>query len=259
MKRSTFATVLPPIITFVMLLVIWETVVWWREVPLYLLPSPKAIAMAMADNAGSLAKATMMTTIAAAGGFALSAVVGVLIAIILSSARVIERSFYPFTVFLQTVPLVAIAPLLVVWIGYGIKPVIVSAFIVSLFPIIANTLAGLRSVDPALRDLFRLYGASRWARLVKLNLPWALPNIFTGFRVSAGLAVIGAIVGEFMASYANTNGGLGIIVVSCLRESRTDLVFAAVVLASLMGLALFLSVNLAGYLVLRRWHASARD
>jgi NitT/TauT family transport system permease protein len=149
------------------------------------------------------------------------------------------------------VPIVAIAPLLVIWFGYGSRAVVAAAFIVSVFPVIANTLAGLLSVDPALRDLFRLYGAGAWARLLKLELPWALPFILTGLRIAAGLAVIGAIVGEFVGG-----GGLGVVVLGAMREQRTDLVFAAILHASALGLALFALVNLASRLALRRWHAS---
>src|SRR5213075_2138516 len=130
--------------------------------------------------------------------FAGSALFGISIAVFLSSSRGIQRAFFPYAVFFQTVPIVAIAPLLVIWFGYGMRTVIASAFIVSIFPVIANTLTGLLSTDPALRDLFRLYGASPSATLWKLRLPAALPQILTGLRIAGGLAVIGAIVGEFI-------------------------------------------------------------
>jgi NitT/TauT family transport system permease protein len=165
---------------------------------------------------------------------------------------------YPFTVFLQTVPLVAITPLLVLWFQPGFYSVAISAFIVSVFPVIASTLAGMRSVDPALKDLFRIYRATPVARLWKLKLPSALPNIFTGLRIAAGLAVIGAIVGEFGAGTFDAQG-LGIVILSAKREFKTDLVFAAVLLASLLGLAAFAIVNLFSYLMLRHWHASAKE
>jgi NitT/TauT family transport system ATP-binding protein len=159
----------------------------------------------------------------------------------------------------QTVPLVAIAPLLVVCLGFGIRPVAVAAFIVSVFPVIVNTVTGIRSVDPALLDLFRLYGASRPARLVKLELPFALPSILAGLRVAAGLAVIGAVVGEFVASYAGDDAGLGMLALTFSRESHTDRLFAAVGLASLLGLAMFSAVNLVSFVALRHWHASAQE
>lgn len=184
--------------------------------------------------------------------------IGVLVAVALASSRILERAFYPYTVFLQTVPIVAVAPLLVLWFGAGFRAIAVSALIVSVFPVIANTLAGLRSVNPALRNLFRLYGASRAATLLKLELPSAVPSIVTGLRVAAGLAVIGTIVGEFVAGYAEDAAGLGITVMAANRQLRTNLLFAAVLSASLLGLAIFGAVNLVGHLLLRRWHPSEK-
>jgi NitT/TauT family transport system permease protein len=153
---------------------------------------------------------------------------------------------------------VVISPLLGLWFGAGFSAVAFSALIVSVFPVIASTLAGLRSVDPALRDLFRLYGASRFATLVKLELPASIPGIVTGLRVASGLAVIGAIVGEFVAGFSEGAVGLGILVLAAYRQLRTDLLFAAVLSASLLGLAIFGAVNVAGHLLLRRWHPSEK-
>jgi NitT/TauT family transport system permease protein len=249
---------LPPAIALVLLLAAWEALVRALDVPAFLLPPPSAIAGAAASNAGALAGAAATTAQAALTGFALSGALGVVAAVALASSRTLERALYPYTVFLQTVPIVAIAPLLVLWFGPGQRAVSVSALIVSVFPVIASTLTGLRSVEPPLRDLFKLYGASRLATLVKLELPSALPYVFTGLRVASGLSVIGAIVGEFVAGFSEDAAGLGITVLAAYRQLRTDLLFAAVLLASLLGLALFGAVSLAGSLLLRRWHPSAR-
>jgi NitT/TauT family transport system permease protein len=249
----------PPALAFVILNLLWELGVRVLAVPAYLLPPPSAVAAATFHHRGVLARATLTTSEAAFYGFALSAVLGVLVGVAIASARWIQRALYPFTVFLQTVPLVAIAPLLVVWFGFGIRPVAVAAFIVSVFPVIVNTVTGLRSVDPALLDLFRLFRASRFARLVKLELPYALPSVFAGLRVAAGLAVIGAVVGEFVASYAGDDAGIGMLALTYARESRTDRLFAAVGLASLLGLVLFAAVNLTSRMALRRWHASEQE
>jgi NitT/TauT family transport system permease protein len=246
-------------LAFVVLNLVWELVVRAFAVPAYLLPPPSAVTAALLHHAAPLARATLITSEAALCGFVLSAALGVMIGVALASARWIQRSLYPFTVFLQTVPLVAIAPLLVVWFGFGIRPVAVAAFIVSVFPVIVNTVTGLRSTEPALLDLFRLYRASWIARLGKLDLPWALPSIFAGLRVAAGLAVIGAVVGEFVASYAGDDAGIGMLALTYARESRTDRLFAAVGLASLVGLALFAMVNVASRLALRRWHVSEQE
>ncbi len=134
-----------------------------------------------------------------------------------------------------------------------------SSFIVSVFPVIANTLAGLLSTDPALEDLFRLYEAGRWARLWKLKLPSALPSIFTGLRIAAGLAVIGTVVGEFLVGLFGPGEGLGVRIISAKKTGHTDIVFAAVLIASLLGLAMFAAINLAAKLLLRRWHASEQN
>jgi len=247
MKR----TLLPPLIPFLALTLAVELLVRQGFVRGYLLPAPSAVFRAMVDSRTELGRALLSTSIGALAAFAMSALTGIAIAVALSSSRLVQRAFYPYAVFFQTVPMIAIAPLLVIWFGYGIQTVIASGFVASLFPVIANTLTGILSTDPALRDLFRLYGATPLVTLFKLRLPAALPQIFTGLRVSAGLAVIGAIVGEFIGG-----GGLGSVVDIARTQQRIDKVFAAVLLASFLGLALFGAINLLSYLMLRRWHAS---
>jgi NitT/TauT family transport system permease protein len=155
------------------------------------------------------------------------------------------------------VPLVAIAPILVIWCGYGPRTSIASAAIVSVFPVLAATLDGMRSTDPGLAELFGVCRASRLQRWWKLELPWAMPSIVTGLRIAAGLSVIGAIVGEFVGAFAGDASPIGIIILSAMRENRTDLVFASVALAAAAGFALFGLVSLLGWSLLRRWHASA--
>jgi NitT/TauT family transport system permease protein len=252
----TVRRVLPPLIALVVILALWEGGARALGVPAYLLPPPSSVLRAAAAKRSSLALAALTTAEAALAGFGLSSVIGGLAAIVLGSSRMLEKALYPYTVFLQTVPIVAVAPLLVLWFGPGFRAVAVSAFIVSVFPVIANTLAGLRSVEPPLRDLFRLYGASRRDTLWKLELPAALPSVVTGLKVASGLAVIGAIVGEFVAGFSEGAAGLGILVLSSYRQLQTDLLFAAVLLAAILGLALFGAVSLLGSKLLRRWHPS---
>jgi NitT/TauT family transport system permease protein len=242
-------------LTFVVFVAAWEALVRALDVPAFLLPPPSAILRAIVAERGALSMSLLTTAEGALGGYLLSAIFGLLSGILLSQFRALERGLYPYTVFLQTVPIVAIAPLLVLWFGAGLKAVAVSAFIVSVFPVIAATLSGLKSVDPRLSDLFRLYGASRLATLWKLHLPTAAPSIATGLRVASGLSVIGAIVGEFVAGFSEGRAGLGITVMAAYRQLRTDLMFGAVLLASLFGLILFSAVNLAGALLLRRLRA----
>ena len=242
---------MPPLIPFVVISAALELIVRQGWVPSYLVPAPTAVLAAMFQSRAELAQALLKTSAAALAGFALSALGGISIAVALSSSRAIQRAFYPYAVFFQTVPIIAIAPLLVIWFGYGMKTVIASAFVVSIFPVIANTLTGILSTDPALRDLFRLYGASAGVTLFKLRFPAALPQILTGLRVASGLAVIGAIVGEFIGGE-----GLGSVVDVARTQQRVDKVFAAVLLASVLGLALFGLINLISGVTLRRWHAS---
>lgn len=257
MNTAPLRAALPPLVALTLLLALWEAMTRALSIQSWLLPPPSAIAAAGARDATTLLGAALTTGRSALVGFGLSAGVGVLAAIVLSSSRLLERALYPYTLFLQTVPIVAIAPLLVLWFGPGARAVAISSFIVSLFPVIANTLSGLRSVEPALRDLFRLYGARRVATLWKLELPAALPHLFTGLRIASGLSVIGAIVGEFVAGFSEDAAGLGILVLSAYRQLRTDLLFAAVLAASVLGLALFGAVSLTGARLLRRWHPSA--
>jgi NitT/TauT family transport system permease protein len=253
-RRRLTEQVLPPLVSFVGATLLAEVAIRLADVPPLLLPRPSAVARAAWEQAGTLLPALASTARSVGLGLAASSSAGILAAVVLSSSRWVERAFYPYAIFFQVVPIVAIAPLLVIWFGYGTRAVVAAAFVVSVFPVIANTLTGLLSVDPALRDLFRLYGASRLATLRKLSLPWALPYVLTGLRIAAGLAVIGAIVGEFVGG-----GGLGVVVLEAMRQQRTDLVFAAVLYASGLGLVLFAAVNLASGLALRRWHGLGRE
>lgn len=242
---------LPALIPLVLVTAITELAVRLGFVRAYLVPAPSSVFKAIIESRQELFSALFTTSLSALIGFVLSTVAGVAIAVFLSSSRAIQRAFYPYAVFFQTVPIIAIAPLLVIWFGYGMRTVVASAFVVSIFPVIANTLSGILSTDPALRDLFQLYGASTRVTLFKLRFPAALPQILTGLRVASGLAVIGAIVGEFIGGQ-----GLGSVVDAARTQQRVDKVFAAVLLASILGLALFGLINLISYLTLRRWHAS---
>jgi NitT/TauT family transport system permease protein len=254
--QTILRRVAPPVGVLVIFVVAWGVYARVTDAPPWLLPRPAAVLRSFVVDSDKLIPSLGWTALAALAGFLASAAIGTAIAVVLSASPLLRRAFYPYTLFFQTVPIVAIAPMLIIWLGVGLGPVAVCAFIVSVFPVIANTLAGLTSTDPALADLFRLYGARPLASLWKLRLPWALPNIFTGLRIAAGLAVIGTVVAEFLVGQIVGNVGLGVRVMSAIHESRMDLAFAAVLLASLLGLAMFGTVNLAAYLSLRRWHAS---
>jgi NitT/TauT family transport system permease protein len=249
----------PPLLVFVAAMLIAEILIRLFQVPRFLLPTPTAVIEFIYSNPRDLLTSLGTTAEAALIGFFASAVLGIGLAIALAGSSLIRRAFYPYAVFFQTVPIVAIAPLLMIWCGPGLPAVAISALVVSVFPVIANTLAGLLSVDPALEDLFRLNGASAFDRLWKLRFPSATPNIITGLRVAAGLAVIGTVVGEFLVGLLGTSEGLGVRIISAKKVGKTDAMFAYVLMASLLGLAMFAAVNLAGRLLLRHWHASEKE
>jgi NitT/TauT family transport system permease protein len=256
--RRWIARVLPPVVVLVGAVALLEAYIRLAGVPSYVLPRPADVIAAMKSNAAELFPSLGWTALAALVGFAASAIFGALVAIGLSASLLVRRALYPYTVFFQTVPIVAIAPLLVLWISSRLQEVIVCAFIVSVFPVIANMLTGLLSTDPALVDLFRLYGARPIARLWKLRLPSSLPSLFTGLRVAGGLAVIGTVVAEILVGNTGDGAGLGVRVYAGIKYGHTDRAFAAVLLVSMLGLAFFGAINLASHLALRRWHASER-
>jgi NitT/TauT family transport system permease protein len=247
----------PPVLVVAVALGVWELGVRLSGVGAWLLPAPSVVAQALVEHRDLLAAATLRTARSTFAGFGLAASLGVLLGTVLASVRFLRRGVYPLTNLLQMVPLVAVAPLLTIWFGYGGAAVTASACLVALFPVVANTVDGLSSVDVRLRELFALYGASRWQRWWRLELPSALPGIFTGLRVAAGLAVIGAVVGEFVSGFSGDEAPLGIVVLTALREARTDLVFAAVALSATVGFALYGAVNLLAQALLGRWHPSS--
>lgn len=250
-----FNRIWPPILTLVIVLGGIELAVRRGWIASFLVPRPTDAARALISNATEIRDAFFSTAAAAGIGFLLSAIVGSAIAVLLFSSIWIRRAFYPYAVFFQTVPIIAVAPLLVIWFGgFGPGPVIASAFVASVFPVIANTLTGLLSVDPPLTDLFRLYRAGRFAMLLKLQLPFALPQIFTGLRVAAGLSAIGAIVGEFI-----TGSGIGNLILVARQQRSIDKVFAGLFVASLLGVGMFAIINLLARVSLRHWHASERS
>lgn len=259
MARWLLRSLMPPLLALALILLLLEIVLRLLSVNPAIFPPPSTVLRACATDWRALLAGARVTGVAAVSGFLLSAVVGITLAIVMSSARWIERALYPYAIFFQTVPIIAIAPLLVLWFGAGYKAVTISAFIASLFPVVANTLTGLLSTDRDLRDMFRLYNAGPVATLWKLKLPSATPNIVTGLRIASGLAVIGAIVGEFVAGEAHGAQGLGLAVLVAINRFRTSLVFANVLAASLLGLALFAAVHFLGYLLLRRWHGAGRE
>jgi len=231
-------TSLKPLIPLVGIIVICEWLSRSGVVPQFLMPAPSQVLLCVLDDPASFRKAFLETASASMLGLFLSMIVGLFSALILSYSKNVREMFYPYALFFQTVPIIAIAPILVIWLGYGMPTVVASSFIVSVFPIIANSVLGLLSTDEQLVSLFQMMDASPVQTLFKLRLPFALPQILGGFQIAGGLAVIGAIVGEFISG-----SGLGGLVDAARNQQRVDRVFAAVLLAAFLGILFFAFVS----------------
>lgn len=250
---KTLLGIAPPVVVFGLVVLLWQLGTALYGIPEYLLPGPAAVWTAAHTRGLELVYATLLTGAGALAGFFASLVGGVLVALLFSQSRLIERSLYPYAIFLQTVPIVAIAPLIILWFGNGFQSVVLIAFIVSVFPIITNTTEGLTSVDRSLTDLFRLYGASRAQVMWRLRLPHAIPSLLVGARVASGLSVIGAIIGEFFAGYSATHHGLGYMIILTSGQLKTAALFAAILASTVLGLTIFGGVGLVSNRLLSRW------
>jgi NitT/TauT family transport system permease protein len=256
-KRSWLA--FNSVIVFACLLFIWQRVVLFAHLPPYILPGPMAVAAALRDRYPSLLNSLWITTEEAAGGLLASIVVGVLVAMVFAQWRWLRQLVYPYTILLQTVPIVAVAPLIITWVGAGILAVMVVTFIICLAPIIANTTQGLISVDKNLIDLFVMHKASPSQVLFKLRLPNALPNLFTGIRIAAGISVIGGLTGELFAGSTRVGeGGLGYAIIYASNQMETSYLFALVCAATVLGFSFFFIVMFFEWLFLHNWHESSR-
>ena len=257
--RQRTATLVSAVAIFAALLLLWVAIIRVFQIPPYLLPTPAQVANAAQERLLSLFTSLGITAAAAAGGLAASVVAGVLIALVFAQWRWVRRMFYPYTILLQTVPIIAIAPLILMWVGNGIFSVGLIAFIICLSPIIANTTQGLISVERNLVDLFLMNNASRLQILLKLRLPHGLPSLFAGIRIASGFAVVGAIIGELFAGSARVGvGGLGYAIQYASSQVETDYLFALVAAATFLGFAFFFSAMFLEWYFLHQWHESAR-
>jgi NitT/TauT family transport system permease protein len=257
--RKHVRTVWNACIVLASLLLLWQLLVWVFHVPKFMLPTPWAVARTVAERYGSLLNSLWITGEAAAGGLLASIVVGVLIALVFAQSRWIRRMFYPYTILLQTVPILAIAPLILMWIGPGILSVMCVAFIICLAPIIANTTQGLIGVERNLIDLFLMHNATPAQVLWKLRLPHAIPSLFTGIRIASGISVIGAITGELFAGSSRVGeGGLGYSILYASSQLETDYLFALVFAATILGFTFFFIMMFLEWYFLHNWHESAR-
>ncbi len=246
-----------PLLVMLSFLSAWEGIVRWREIPEYILPGPLRIATALGES-WSVLYPSLLVTLAVTGEALLAAVVlGGGLAVLLAQSRWIERSFYPLAVVLQVTPIVAIAPLLLIWIHDVRTALVLCAAIVAFFPIVANTTLGLNSADHNLLDLMKLYGASRWQTFRRVRLPGALPYFLGGLRISGGLALVGAVVAEFVAGSGGVETGLAYRILESGYTLQIPRMFAALGLLAGAGVAIWAALAGLSSLLLRGWHESA--
>ncbi len=242
------------------LLGIWQAIVSLNHLPAYMLPGPTLVADAVEQRFPSLLRSLWITAEEAAGGLLASIAVGMAIAMIFAQWRWLRQLVYPYTILLQTVPIVAIAPLIINWVGPGLLAVATVTFIICLAPIIANTTQGLISVDDNLIKLFVMHKATPAQVLFKLRLPNSLPNLFTGIRISAGISVIGGITGELFAGSTRVGeGGLGYAIIYANNQMETSYMFALVLAATVLGFSFFFVVMFLEWMALHNWHESKRE
>jgi len=246
-----------PAAMLILLVVAWQIYVTVAHVPHYILPSPVRIAQAFVTDWPILGRAllvTLKTTFLALG---IALVSGVALAILMAQSKWIELALFPYAVILQVTPIVAIAPLILIYTSTTGEALLICAWLVAFFPVLSNTAQGLHSTDHNLLNLFELYGASRWQTLIHLRLPNALPYFLAGLRIAGGLALIAAVVAEFAAGTAGEDSGLAFRLIEAQHRLNIPRLFAALVLLSLTGVLIFAATSLLSHLLLRNWHESA--
>ena len=256
--RRSFADYALPLLVFLGMLGLWEALVRVNEIPPYVLPAPSLIGATLVKDWGTLSGSLLVTLRITFEALLAATIGGVSLAILFARSRWIERSFFPFAVVLQVTPIVAIAPLLLVYLDAN-TAVLVCAFLVAFFPILSNMALGLASADHNLIDLFDLYKASRWKQLMLLRLPAALPYFLGGLRIAGGLALIGAIVAEIAAGSAGEGAGLAFRIVEAGFRLNIPRMFAALALISASGILIYLVFTVLSWALLSRWHDSARE
>ncbi|MEM6253055.1 MAG: ABC transporter permease [Cyanobacteria bacterium P01_D01_bin.156] len=236
----------------------WDIFVRATNTPAYLLPGPWLVLKTLIEEWGDLFPSLLVTIQITLFAFVAAVISGVLIAILFAQSKWIERSFFPYAVILQTTPIVAIAPLIIIWLQNNtFMALVVCAWIVAFFPIVSNTTLGLNSADHTLQNLFETYGASRWQTLIHLRLPSALPYFLGGLRISGGLALIGAVVAEFVAGTGGTRSGIAYQILISSFNLEIPRMFAALLMTTGLGVGIFVGLTLLSDRLLRHWHESA--
>ena len=245
----------PALLIVVCIIILWEGYVRVFDVQKWLLPAPSQIGVALFQDAGLLWRHTGVTVLEIVVGFGLALASGVLLATAIGMSRTLERALYPFIIASQTIPIIVIAPMLLIWVGYGLAPKVIVVALISFFPIVVNMVDGLASVDRDMIRLMRTLGANRWQIFLKVRVPASLPYLFSGVRVAIAVSVIGAVIGEWVGS----SEGLGYLMLRSKPQFLTERVFAAIVILSALGVALFASVGIAERLAIPWWSSTRRD
>lgn len=249
--RDIAAVVLPPAIAGLLALVAWEAWVSLRDVPEYLVPTPSAVAAALRDDPGRFAGAGWTTLQHALGGLALGAGGAFVLGVAMAHSRLVERTLYPYAILVKVTPVVAVAPLIIIWFGFGMWPKFVVAALITFFPMLVNAVTGLRSVDPAALAFLRALSASRWQIFWRLRVPSSLPYLFAALRISIPLALIGAVVAEWVQA----DSGMGRIIVIAHGDFDTPVLFGAIAVLAVIGVSLTTAVLYVERRVLQ-WHDS---
>ncbi|MBS0326172.1 MAG: ABC transporter permease subunit [Proteobacteria bacterium] len=255
-RRGQWLRIVAPAAVGVVVLAAWQALVVVYRVPAYLVPSPLLVLRTLVSDRVLLFHALASTLGVALAALVIAVVAGVAAALVFAQSRWIETSFFPYAILLQVTPIVSIAPLIIIWVHDLWAALVLCAVVVAIFPVISNTTLGLRSADPGLVDLFRLAGASRWQTLWRLRVPGALPYFFGGLRIASGLALIGAVVAEFVAGTGGASAGLAYQILLAGMQLNIPRMFAALVLIAAAGVALFAASGALAHAALARWHES---
>jgi NitT/TauT family transport system permease protein len=257
-ESSRALRIIVPIVIGILFLAFWEFGVRHFGVSKFVLPPPSSIAEALVDDFGSLSQSLWNTLRVTLEAFFTALILGVLFAVLFARSKLLEMSLFPYAVILQVTPVVSIAPLIIIWVGFDHleRALLILATIVAFFPILSNTTMGLKSADHNLRNLFDLYHASSWQRLIELEFPSALPYLLAGVKVSGGLALIGAVVAEFVAG-SGSGTGLAWRIIESGNRLNIPRMFAALLLLSLLGVSIFFLLTAIENRLLRHWHESA--
>ncbi len=246
-----------PLAIMAFALFMWDRIVVWNEIPKYILPRPGVVLDTLWKDAALLFSSLLVTLRITFLGLLLAVVGGVGLAVLFAQSKWVEMSFFPFAIVLQVTPIVAIFPLINIYVDNQTAKLLLCAWIVAFFPILSNTTLGLNSVDRNLRDLFKLNGATRWQQLRYLRLPAAMPYFLGGLKIAGGLSLIGAVVAEFVAGASGQSSGLASRIIEAGYRLNAPRLFAALFLISLTGIVIFLVLSLVSHLMLRSWHESA--